>query len=438
MSRSETAHEMILTWTERKFAVLGVLVLSGAFFALLLRGDVAGGVIWAEGDPELRYPRLTLYAITAVLLLIRAPLLASHLARSWPVLLVPGLAILSAAWSDDPGVTLRRSMALLGTTAFGLYLAARFSIRQILLFFAWSLGICAVSSIIFALMLPEFGLMHGFHEGAWRGVFIHKNLLAYNMAWAAAIFAILALHERRHRLVLLGGMTLATLLIVVSQSVGGLVLLLSLPPILVLASIATRPGSSILSLSAVALAATIAIGVVAAIQIESLVESLGREQTLTGRMDVWDIGWSMIQDRFWKGYGYGVFWIGSSYGLSVFESLGWYPSDSHNGWLELWLNLGLLGVVTMAACFFAALLAAVRRGSEERSMRTYSVLVLLLLLLVMNLAESRLVQSNAIHWVIFVTMASLALGQRKGIEQGSRSTALPAVNPEAPFVRSRM
>jgi O-antigen ligase len=75
-----------------------------------------------------------------------------------------------------------------------------------------------------------------------------------------------------------------------------------------------------------------------------IIHALGRNETLTGRTEIWDIL------RHWDlnpliGVGYETFWLGPR--VDKIESMipGLILNEAHNGYLETYINMGLLGLV---------------------------------------------------------------------------------------------
>ena len=97
-----------------------------------------------------------------------------------PLIPVVVLALVSIAWSQDPQVTLRRSIALALTLVFGVYFAWRFSAKNDSA--TWALQ--SASHSAFELLNPKSKRgMPG-----WYGVFIYKTELGRNMILAALGF----------------------------------------------------------------------------------------------------------------------------------------------------------------------------------------------------------------------------------------------------------
>src|SRR5699024_6050372 len=91
------------------------------------------------------------YAITGLLLLYRrAQALRSVRCCPWLMLLLI-LACVSVFWSTAPELTLRRSIAFLGTNMVGLYLATRFSLQEVGELLVASFGLVIVCSLVLVL-----------------------------------------------------------------------------------------------------------------------------------------------------------------------------------------------------------------------------------------------------------------------------------------------
>ena len=78
-----------------------------------------------------------------------------------------------------------------------------------------------------------------------------------------------------------------------------------------------------------------------------LFELLGEDMTLTGRTDLWaDLLQSPINP--FLGRGYQSFWLGSE-ATNLWEKYYFHPNQAHNGYLETYLNGGLIGVCLLIA-----------------------------------------------------------------------------------------
>jgi exopolysaccharide production protein ExoQ len=86
-----------------------------------------------------------------------------------------------------------------------------------------------------------------------------------------------------------------------------------------------------------------------------LVQSLGKDPTLTGRKDIWKLVLSMHTNPL-IGTGFESFWLGSRLEFMLHALTNLPINESHNGWIEVYLNLGWAGI-----CFMALLVVTAYR-----------------------------------------------------------------------------
>jgi O-antigen ligase len=79
----------------------------------------------------------------------------------------------------------------------------------------------------------------------------------------------------------------------------------------------------------------------------NLVASLGRNSSLTGRTAIWHqvLG---LADNPLLGTGFESFWLGDRLGKMWNDNLGAQLNEAHNGYIEVYLNLGWIGVTLLA------------------------------------------------------------------------------------------
>ncbi|GAB3616018.1 hypothetical protein GCM10027416_05750 [Okibacterium endophyticum] len=151
-----------------------------------------------------------------------------------------------------------------------------------------------------------------------------------------------------------------------------------------------------------------------------LLEAFGKSADLTGRLDIWATVTEMAVERPWFGWGYSSPWVPW---VEPFNDLvrrnGVLQLHAHNAWLDVWMQLGVVGVVVFAAAVMATLgrawFQAVDRPRfdlrDDRSYEPISLFPLLIMtvLLVQTFTESRILFESG--WVLLVAFA-LATKQR--------------------------
>jgi O-antigen ligase len=276
------------------------------------------------------------------------------------------------------------------------------------------LGIAALLSVAIAVALPGLGVQGGKFAGLWRGAFIFKNILGRTMNLSAEIFLLLALSSKRYSRILWAGFGLSVFLILRSGSTTALAVLLLVSSLLPLYKFLQQRQYK---LQVVVITFSIfLVGSVAALIVvnaATLVGATGKDLTFSGRTELWPVLVEFIGQRFWLGYGYEAFW--PSHGFFISNMQNWEITHAHNGYLDLSLSLGLIGVSLYALSFVSAFLRAVTQMFTAQKAEHFWPLQLLVMLLVFELTiETTILSSTSIWWIAYVSTAlSLAVQQRR-------------------------
>lgn len=390
---------------EKSFSVVALFLFTAALLPTLLmaRGEAVTADV---GNPVLRNTYTALHIISFALLAVHWREVLRVVRQCWPAVLLVTLALVSMVWSIEPDLTLRRSLALLGTTAFGLYLAARYDRRTLLRLLGVALGAAAVLSVVFALALPRYGVEQTIHTGAWRGVYTQKNGLGQAMALSAIVFLLIALDRGRWRGLAWLGVFLSAALVALSTSVTAASVMVACFLLIPLYRALRLHSTIAVPLLIVGVLTASVAGALLLQHAQTVLRLIGRDPTLTGRTVLWTTVLEMIGQRPALGYGYSAFWRGAEgpSGL-VWRAVQWETPHSHNGFLDLALALGMVGVATFAVLLVAALVRAIRevRSSPEPS-AVWPVLFISFFMLY-NVTESALLIQNDYLWLLFVAAA---------------------------------
>ena len=353
-----------------------------------------------------------------------------------------GIALLSVFWSDAPTATLRRSLVLINSTAFGVYFAARYSLKEQLRLLGWTFGIAAVLSLILIGGFPQYGVMgmggdlvgerqESIHQGAWRGIYVHKNILGSTMALSTLVFFLLAKSSRRYRWVAWAGVSLSVVLLLGSTSRLALgILLLAIAAWLIYQILRWLYTSELRQrypnlpnfVTVGLLVSVLVIGLIASFNLETILNATGRSITLSGRTRLWLALLGTIWERPWLGYGYGGFWLVSDASEGIRQIFGEWAAHGHNGFLDLWLDLGLVGLSVFIYSFLTVCLQALMLLYERRTAVSVWPLVYLVFLFFTNITESALFNPQAsAFWLLHV---AIALSLHKQIDKMSPQAKL--------------
>lgn len=321
-----------------------------------------------------------------------------------------GLAFVSALWSIDGGATVRRAVWLALTMAFGLYLAWRYEWRRLFEVFCLAWIVMIAGSFVLSVLTPAIGVATATHPGAWNGLWTHKNTMGGIMALGVPIG--LAAFLATGRRVWAGVALAAFFMVLMSTSKTSLMGSVMGVGVVALGVIARRgPMAALAVVTAISIVGIIA-GALILLAPDALVALIGRDMTFTGRTDIWTASEHAVEARPWLGYGYYAFWLpedGPAY--YVRQATEWMVPSAHNGWLELALGMGLLGV----GLFIVQYLANARRamGALADPVAGLWAPAFLAVFTLYTLSESHILEANNLFWTLYVTMtARLALDAR--------------------------
>ena len=206
-----------------------------------------------------------------------------------------------------------------------------------------TVGVLALS-VLLSVGLPEYGL-DAYHDSQWRGVFTTKNELGRVMLLGAVLWTVRGfareIFPRRAVLVasafaIVGFMSGAR----TALGVGALMV-----GVMVLIWLLDREGSSWVPIKGLVVSAIAVVGLVSFLKVEILLAIVGADYDLTGRTGIWEAVWISIAERPWLG-------TASTHSgwrrwsvRRVFRLVHTITPHSHNGFLDLVLALGVVGLV---------------------------------------------------------------------------------------------
>jgi len=135
---------------------------------------------------------------------------------------------------------------------------------------------------------------------------------------------------------------------------------------------------------------------------ESLTAMLGRDPSLTGRTVIWARLLSMTVNP-WFGTGFESFWLGERDKLAG-EGYSFHLNQSHNGYIEIFLNLGLVGLVLLSFVIvwgYRNLVGALHRDPELGWELGWLRLVYFVIVVVYNVTEAAFKLTHPL-WIIFL------------------------------------
>jgi exopolysaccharide production protein ExoQ len=127
--------------------------------------------------------------------------------------------------------------------------------------------------------------------------------------------------------------------------------------------------------------------------------------------------------RPWLGHGFGAFWTIDANREEIRQLAGWpsQPLIADNGLLDIYLHLGVIGVLVFVGILVVAAIRAFRYGTQCRTLDAFFPLLVLAYALVGNISFSLFAESEVFVWMlivagVFMTTSLSLRGALKGDE----------------------
>lgn len=362
----------------------------------------------------------------AIALLLLAPILQYTLKKSlqaWSILLVktPFLhlfllwVLLSATWSNDPITTLRTSLVIVETAIIAMYIGYRFTWPDLLDILKWFAATLVFLAFLYGIGQPSVGRDL---DGAWVGINGHKNHFCFLMALSTILWFINSIYQPKQRYLSISMVFLSLIALQQGGSGASKVIVVCLIALwFYLGTLKTLPTQWAFSSVILFLIISICLVIVVTENLEFIVvDTLNKDLTLTGRTDFWPLIIRKINQRPLLGYGIDGFWQPWN-GLDnpsrdvIVAKTQFAPPHSHNGFMDLVVDLGYIGLFIFLASMVNALMKSIILLGKEKMPYAGLPLIFLTYTILTNLTETGLVGVTGIFcfYVVFLTRNTLDL-----------------------------
>lgn len=424
----------------------GPLEIAFLIFAMIGQQGAFSGILWAlqgretdsigdASDPvNVFFVVVTLVGMS-VLFYLR-PHLLGKMTRLSPLILLACLyALASSLWSEAKLLALKRAGVHVCTVLVALYLPARLGFDGAVRLVAKSIAVCAVLSFITGLALPRVGVMHTFGSyGRWRGIYAHKNPMAQAMGIGVMLQYYLALTSRaRIRAGLIAALEVLLVVLANSATVFGIIVIAT--GCYGLFILATR-GGPLRPLVVMVLAPAAALFAILIMFEPNLFHAIsGRDATLTGRTQLWSWAWQVTQDEPLFGHGFQEFWnSGDPIVGQIWAAIGWQAPNAHNGFLEVALEMGALGVLLVALILLEALVRILGLFRIPASINQMGAsLIILAGVIIQSGTEAVLFRQEDIDWFMVVLISFAAATTVRVLETPRHLRAVNIVERARPL-----
>jgi exopolysaccharide production protein ExoQ len=398
--------------------------------------SVASAETYLEGSPLDRNIFTILIVLSIGVLISRGQRTADHLKRNPPLLVFFGYCLASVLWSDYPFVTFKHWTKVLGNFTMVLIVLTEDDSRMALKrFITRTAFILIPASVLIVKYYPLMGRYYDKWEGRafYSGVTEDKNMLGaicmvlgLGLVWRF-ISTFRETGPKLRRLIALGTvLAMIGWLLHIADSATSFGCFALGSAVIVTVNVSRRARPKLVHCLVAGLAS--AGGLVYLLQdaFAFLVVSLGRNTTLTGRTELWKDLREMANTHPLLGAGFESFFLGDRLEF-LWQKHWWHPTEAHNGYLDTYLTLGLVGLALLAVVMLTGYRNIVNVYRTDPGPGSYR-LAILLISPIYNITEAAFKVMNPV-WILFM-LAVTALPPR--VEEPAACEAGARPEPDKP------
>ena len=343
----------------------------------------------------------------------RLPIFWAIARTNWflfPFIFFAGLSIF---WSVDWSISLARLLSLLAVLLVGGYIGLRYELKKILEFLS-AFGVYILTiSLILIVLAPNIGVMN-YHiiQGAWRGLYWHKNHMGFIAGFIALIFLMMFLTSyflKKKIAWLWGGIYFFSLFFVFqTDSVGAYFSLISVHGVVFLILIWLRLKTRIKSHHYIIFITMILF--VAGLILSNLEYVLGlfnRETSMTGRTLMW---WHLFNNYLaakpFSGYGFNAFWHIENHRVTM-QLAAEYPDPiviADNGFIDILINTGFIGLSLFLLLYLGIWWRSLLFAWKAATITDCFPLIFMFYMLVANISWSLIYENESFFMLLMVIM----------------------------------
>jgi exopolysaccharide production protein ExoQ len=348
--------------------------------------------------------------------------------RNWFIVLFLLLAFVSVFWSVNPIVTMFRFWEVALATLIGVYIGTRYHPIQLMEFLFWFGAILLIVSVAMVFAAPKAGTMYWPpFDGAWRGLFWHRNHLGSITALLSVVFlgrAFLASEQKNGRGILdLFFYLLSLVVLFFTKSATGYILLISLNFLVICVWLWLKVYPRLRVWHYSSILGVFSLGLLLILSNLDVVFGLfHRNTTLTGRVGLWNYLLNdIVPQRLWWGHGFGAVWTLDAFREDVRQHVGWAsdPLIADNGFLDILLHVGVVGLVIFVIILIILVVQSIRYAISNKRLPDFFPMLLVCYVLIANIPFSLIAETEVFIWllmitILFMTMPSRGLANKMG------------------------
>ena len=397
-----------------------LLIALGAFF--LSNASALVYVLWLT--PEIVTFELVLWLILSAFILWMLknnnliPVFIEGIKKNkfiLPFVLFSGLSIF---WSVYWEISLQRWLILLFTILAGGYIGLNYDINKIIEL----ISVFGIYTLLFSALLvffvPDLGVQNYYTiQGAWQGIYWHKNHMGLITAFANLLFLINII-----RCLQIGkGSVFPWVLLylfslvfaIKTDSVATYMTMIILHGAVILLLLLLKYGKNLRRSHYLAFFAILILAsLILFTNLDLIFGLFNRSTSLTGRVPMWTYLFNtFFSKRPILGYGFNAFWYIEKYRIELKYAAG-YPDQiviADNGFIDMLVNIGILGFALFAVFYIGMWRRSIQHALKATDINGLFPVLLMAYTLIANISWSLMFESEGFFMLImFCILFSLS------------------------------
>jgi O-antigen ligase len=279
-----------------------------------------------------------------------------------PLLFCSAVSVLWSSFMLNSALAMINMMSLL---VLSIYVHERMRFHDFInIYFRFSAAIVVIS-LIAVIVWPEYGLMQGEHAGKFKGLFPHKS----NFALFLFVFISVVIFFWREipsssffkAFIFL----LSLMMLFFAESSTGVAILLIFSFVWLSIHFTKSLSGKYLYRMIIVIAASGTALLAVYLSADMFLELLGRDFTFTGRTQIWNYYFQLASAAPWVGHGFYSLQADPSLAQNALNMFYFAARSPHNSYLEIYYNVGMIGLISYILFVLQTLLSSLRRALTE-------------------------------------------------------------------------
>lgn len=359
---------------------------------------------------------ITLYVYAAIL---KKKNLGNIIYKNNVIILLIILCFISSIYSIDRGLTIKQSFCMLLLTYMAISLSILYDSKNFLELYSEYIIITIICSLM--ILVLNFNMANTYANGEWlgfRGIYGFKNILARNMLLGIIVFDFCIKEYKKKNYKKYKYICYIFIFFSQSKTIWVLAVFYIMYKYYIIKGKYKVPIliTTIYTISFFILTCFNEY-IINTKFADMFYEFTGKTLAFTGRIDIWQFAISAWKTKPIIGYGYGAFWDNENFIYQMTLNLNkWIPvRGSHNGYIDILLNIGILGLILIMIILIKLLLNGVKSENSK------IIIPIFLYIIMVNFFENNLF-SNNLFWLMIVYYFNTTYLKNKKIRKIRKDT----------------